>query len=198
MSRKDFISDHLVDMRKQLSDSYETYHQEKAARNAAPVAPAAPAAAPEPEEKKESPPAAAVQKEHVVQATVPAAGKYLPAIRDEKLANEREWRDLEGRIIHDLAAVECRKNMLQQELDELERFAAILESSRKSIGKENISKVMQDYFAARGRWSAFDSGVNVSPEPPSPAADFRGMYWVAGAVFSGSLIVALVLVGLFS
>ena len=195
MSRKDFISDHLVDMRKQLSDSYETYHQEKAARNAAPPVPAAPAVAPE--EKKESSPVAAVQEEHAARSPAPAAEKYLPAIRDEKLANERDWRELEGRIIHDLAAVECRKNMLQQELGELERFAAVLETSRGNIGKENISKVMQEYFAARGRWSAFDSGVSVSPES-SPATDFRGMYWVAGAVFAGSLIVALVLIGLFS
>lgn len=192
MSRKDFISDHLVDMRKHLRDSYENFHNEKAARNAVS------GTEPVPENKTASPASSVPAAEP--EPSAPAAGKYLPEIRSVKTADEREWRELEGRIIHDISAVDSRRNILQQQLAELEKFAAVLDDCRQQIGNNDISGVLQKYFAARGHWSAFETAIsgNRSANEAAPASDCRGMLWVAGAVIAGSLTVALVLVGLFS
>lgn len=190
MSRKDFISDHLVDMRKQLRDSYENFHQEKASRNSAEASSAAPVADVSATKQEIQQPAAPVK-------TISAADKYLPSIRETKMENEREWRELEGRILHDIAATDSQREMLQQKLAELEKFAAVLHLARKRIGEENIAKVQQEYFSARGRWSSFDCGSNILPEKDS-VVNSRGDFFISGAIVAGSLIIALVMIGLFS
>ena len=85
MSRKDFISDQLVDMRSQLRDSYTSYHQSRANRDAVTTQQETPEAA------TALPPAKTSAVEGV------SAGKYLPSMQNtnDRSANARERRELE-------------------------------------------------------------------------------------------------------
>jgi len=190
MSRKDFISDQLVDMRSQLRDSYTSYHQNRASRDAA----ATPQDTPETATAKETAKTPAVENI--------SAGKYLPSMQNtnDRSANARERRELEGRIIHDLAAIDREREKLQTKLEELEKFAGVLKSSRQEITTGDIGKIGRDYFAASGRWSAFDERYekSVTANAPTGGFDRKGFWIVAGAVLLGSLIVAFALIKSFS
>lgn len=182
MSRDNFISDQLVDMRAQLRDRYEHLHHQEHAETAAP------------QQKSEPAPEAAATEP-------PASAKYLPTIRHsgENGESDRERRELEGRIIHDQAALDLEREFLRRKLDELEKFSAVLENSRDRLENEDAGRIALDYFAARGRWSAFENASAVAvPETRNSSGEGKGAYWVAGAVLAGSIAVALVLIALFS
>ena len=164
MSRDNFISDHLVDMR---------FHHQEHEENAEPEAAPAP--------------------------KTPDAEKYLPTIRRtaENGDSDRERRDLEGRIIHDLAALDREREFLQTKLAELEKFSGVLTDARSRLEHEDVRRIAPEYFAAHGRWSAFDRPDAAPAAPESFRAEGRGAYWVAGAVLAGSVIVALALIAVF-
>ena len=172
MARDNFISDHLVDMRAQLRDSYENFHQNR--------------------DEKDDPEAA--------QKAAAAPDKYLPTIRKNAEIREcdRERRDLEGRIIHDQAALDSERDLLKNRLAELEKFSAVLENSRARLEDGDLNKLRLDYFSARGRWSAFDQRPVSAVAGGAASGEGRGTLWVAGAIIAGSLVVALVMIGLFS
>ena len=178
MSRDNFISDQLVDMRAKLRDSYENYHQEHAE--------SAPASRPEPETAAAAP--------------TPAAVKYLPSMRKsgENSEADRERRELEGRIIHDQAALDVERELLRHKLDELETFSAVLANARTRLNTDDVSRIALDYFAARGRWSAFEGPVAAPEIRTASGGEGKGAYWVAGAILAGSIAVTLVLIALFS
>lgn len=167
MSRDNFISDHLVDMR--------FHHQEHEAATA------------------EETPGPAPAKE------APDPAKYLPTLRHaaENGDLDRERRDLEGRIIHDLAALDREREILQTKLAELEKFSEVLTDARSRLGHDDVRKIAPEYFAARGRWSAFDRESSETVAAASPRSEGRGAYWIAGAVLAGSVIVALALIAVF-
>ncbi|MCI5779388.1 MAG: hypothetical protein MR051_06195 [Lentisphaeria bacterium] len=173
MARDNFISDHLVDMRAQLRDSYENFHQNR--------------------DDKDDPGAANP-------AADAAPDKYLPTIRKnaETRDCDRERRDLEGRIIHDQAALDSERDILKNRLAELEKFSAVLESSRARLEDGDLNKLRLDYFSARGRWSAFDQRPVAAVGTGAASGEGRGTLWVAGAIIAGSLVIALVMIGLFS
>ena len=187
MPRKDFISDNLVDIRDSLRDSYASYHRNREAQGK--------------EESAVEPGAAAVEKPEAVTAAA-APERYLPTVKksDPSAAPwEREKRELEGRVLHDLSALDCERGLLQKKLEELEKFAKILELTREKIPTGDVRKLSMDYFSARGRWSAFENRVAGGSEQPVPTVnEGRGMLLVAIAVLAGSLSVALVLIGLFA
>ena len=178
MSRDNFISDHLVDMRAQLRDSYENFHQNREPEHS--------------EHEKTQVPETAATEEPV--------GKYLPTIRksNENSDADRERRDLEGRIIHDLAAVDRERELLQEQLAELEKFAEVLADSREKLESPDFNQVRLNYFSARGRWIAGEKPAATAGATVQSAGPNWGPYWIAGAVIAGSIIVALVLIGLFS
>lgn len=193
MSRKDFISDQLVDMRSQLRDSYTSYHQNRIAR--------------ETEKQNQDAVTEPAEKTSVAVPVAPVAPvvpeeKYLPSMRraDDRFADTKERRELEGRILHDLAAIDCEREKLQKKLEELERFAGVLETSRQEITDGNVSKIGKNYFAASGRWSAFEDRYEKSlTAEVSPAGyDRKGSWIVAAAILLGSLIVAFALMKSFS
>lgn len=168
MSRDNFISDHLVDMR---------FHRQE------PEAAPAEETTPEPAPAKEAPDPA----------------KYLPSLRHaaENDDLDRERRDLEGRIIHDLAALDREREILQTKLAELEKFSEVLTDARSRLEHDDVRKIAPEYFAARGRWSAFDRENPEAVAESAPRAEGRGAYWIAGAVLVGSVIVALALIAVF-
>ncbi len=197
MSRKDFISDRLVDMRAQLRDSYTSYHQEKAARNAAA------------ETKNNVPEAKPVSEENKVSAVdISAAGtvqnesaakKVLPTLNvsSGNSAFDREWRDLEGRVLHDIAELESEKMLLQQKMLELEKFSEVLRKTQQNLYTGELTEIRLAYFSSSGRWNSFVSrGVSANSENAS--RDDHGAYWVAGSILAAGIIMALTMVGLFT
>jgi hypothetical protein len=194
MSRKDFISDQLVDIRSQLRDSYNSYH---AARKA---------------DKEEESPVDLTEenvltneiKKDSVEQTVASrpAEKYLPSMRatDDRSTEARERRELEGRIIHDMAAIDCEREKLKCKLEELEKFAEVLDSSRKQVADGDFCSAGRAYFAARGRWSSFEDRYEASVVGENiPASGERKGFWIiAISVLLGSLIVAFALIQAFS
>ena len=194
MSRKDFISDHLVDMRSELRDSYASYHQNRAARETEKNDPELLETANIAEPGGDT---AAAGLEN----SVDRVGKYLPSMqkKHDRSADNRERRELEGRIIHDQAALDCEREKLQKKLEELEKFAVVLHSSRQEITGGDTGKIAMAYYAARGRWSAFEERYEKSvTAETSSGTDRKGFWIVAAAVLLGSALVAFALIKSFS
>jgi hypothetical protein len=74
-----------------------------------------------------------------------------------------------------------------------------LESSRQEVSSGDIGKIGRDYFAASGRWSAFDERYEKCVAADAPAGfDRKGFWIVSGAILLGSLIMAFALIKSFS
>jgi hypothetical protein len=191
MPRKDFISNRWGDMREQLRDSYTSYHQKKSDLN------------------NTEHPELQIDPENVPETDSPMDAVEHPVETDRRKnpsfsaeinsVNERERRELEGRIAHDLAELDSRQELLEHEMAELRRFREILNDTRNNLFSGDFNKFRLNYFAARGRWNAFESNTPAFAQSESATpAEGRGAYWIAGAVLVSSVIMALTLVALFA
>lgn len=195
MSGKVYINDSLIKMRDRLRQNYEDLHRDQIADPDAEVPPVVPA------ESAQAPqqPRAEVAPE-----------RRLPSIRraGAESPGERERRELEGRIIHDLAETECEIGLLKNKLSELEKFRDVLQKEHDLLLKmaetgddARLSAIRNEYFAAGGRRQAFVGEHGGASEraaaEAAPASDRWQAMLIAGAVLAGSIIVALVMVGLF-
>ncbi len=212
MARKEYISDHLVDMRDHLKRHYEQFHQKEGAENSA-AAPgdgleSSPSNLPgntwqEVPEKKENDSLPGKDE-------TPANLRYMPSLRksgDDALARER--RELEGRVIHDLAECEYRMAMADNELAELKKFYAVLQNAHGELLKmaesgdhDQLRALQAKYYAANGRWQALESGSRDNSGKTAviagEAGGIKAALILSGAIVAGCIIVSLVLIGLFS
>jgi hypothetical protein len=186
MSRKVYISDNLVDMREHFKRNYEKVHGENAAENDSP-------AFPDEEDK-----------------VVPPTETYLPSVKNKNADDSfsRDRRELEGMILHDLALADQKLKLLNEKISELETFRNILDDERDRLSKSvesadsaGIGMLRMEYFSAKGRWEAFDQQEYIPEKGSSysPVSENRSSSLLAAcAVLAGSIIISLVLIGLFS
>ncbi len=198
MLRKAYISDHLIDMRDRLQRNYEKLHQNS---NVAGKDTADTAKNPEPE------------KVEIPENTVNSGNvklRYMPSIRKVngiEHKNARERRELEGRVIHDLAESECELELIEQELLEVRQFNSILKKTHaklmeiaESSDAIDLAPLQAEYFAASGRRNAFSRKQNREEKILTgySRTDNRGNWIVAGAIILSGALVSLVLLGIFS
>ena len=198
MSRKAYISDHLIDMRDRLQRNYEKLHQtsdiaEKEVSDAA---------------KNPEPENVAIPENTVDSNSVKV--RYMPSIRKAngvERKNDRERRELEGRVIHDLAQSESELELIEQELLEVRQFNNILKKTHaklmeiaESSDTVDLAPLQAEYFAASGRRNAFARGHNREEKtlPDYSRPDNRGNWIVASAIILSGALVSLVLLGIFS
>lgn len=193
MSRKAYISDHLLYMGDRLKRNYEKLHQNNN-DTAADAADSSNENEPEKVDHSEAP------KKH-----------YLPSIRKNngiEHKNDRERRELEGRVIHDLAQSECELDLLQNELDEVRKFNLVLKKTHarlmeiaESQEQIDLAPLQAEYFAASGRRKAFAKNI-IAPSDntvfESTERSNLGNWIIAGAIIASGAIVSLVLLGIFS
>ena len=188
MPRSDYISDNLVNIRDRLKQNYA-----KAAE-----------AAPEPPEAAAGTPAPAP-----LSARTPA----LPRSgRNEEL--ERARRDLEGRLLRDIAATGAELELERARRQELEKFLAVLNRSHtefRQLGDSSdpefarkLERLRGEYFQAAGRISAFElrrnPGGGIGPADADPKRFGRLMFEALPlmiALLAGALIVAAALLIIF-
>jgi hypothetical protein len=192
MSRKVYISDNLVDMREHFKRNYEKVHGENATENDSPAFPD--------EEDKVVPP----------EKIVPPTETYLPSVKNKNADDSfsRDRRELEGMILHDLALADQKLKLLNEKISELETFRNILDDERDRLFKSGeradsagIGMLRMEYFSAKGRWEAFDQQEYIPEKGSSysPVSENRSSSLLAAcAVLAGSIIISLVLIGLFS
>lgn len=194
MPRNDYISDKLVNISDRLKQNY------------AQSQPAA--ASPEPEET----PAAIVPPNSNRVPETPPVPAWTPSPSSGRGSEfERFRRDLEGRLVRDIAAVEAELNEEIHRRQELERFRAALEriqNEYNSLGgdgneqQKTLDRLRIEYFAASGRASAFDRGLAATPggfqEEPRPFRAAVAATWpVAAALLLGALVLSATLLVLF-
>lgn len=202
MSRKAYISDHLLDMRDHLKRNYEKLHQESSG-SPAPVTDGIP------QESAKTSPGEAVtgERKNVEQS---ARMRYMPSIRKNNVPerkNDRERRELEGRVIHDLAWTECELELMDKKLEELRRFNAVLKQEHarlmeiaESSETVDLAPLQAEYFAAGGRWKAFaqDSTPNNIEVPfPQNSVYKAGYWWVVAAILLSAGIISVALLNIF-
>lgn len=189
MSRKAYISDHLIYMGDRLQRNYEKLHAngESAGSETTQQLPGSSGAADD------------GVKKH-----------FLPSLRKKNVPerkNDRERRELEGRVIHDLAKSECELELLQKELNEVQNFYNTLEKTyarlmeiAESSETFDLAPLQAEYFAASGRRQAFAKNQPAMDNIPEiyPRYSNSGNWIVAGAIIVSGIIVSLVLLGIFS
>lgn len=215
MARKEYISDHLVNMREHLKRNYEKFHQNAAAAHSGDVAEKEDAPVENPvswdDPSADAPPAEKKIEEPVEKSSgTPANLRYMPSIRKGSAndASVRARRELEGKVIRDLNMSETRIQLLEQKLAELEQFHQVLKSTHEELLKiaesddtSALNMLQAKYYAASGRWQAFESAENISSvsqeSVSSSGIGTKDIWIIAGAILAGCVILSLVLVGIF-
>ena len=191
MSRKAFISDHLLNMREHLQKNYEKFHQNEAISSIGDAN-------------------CQPQKTQLIPAEAKAGETrvYLPGINKKSAYSpeDREKRELEGRILHDLSQTDCELELLKNKIAELKKFNTLLKELHQKLQSDsgqqdkNIRQYSSEYFLASGRWRAFSGSLTQFSDPRSnDISPFwrPGYLLVAGAVLLSTIIISLVLVGIF-
>ncbi|MGF0034871.1 hypothetical protein [Victivallis vadensis] len=191
MPRSDYISDNLVNIRDRLKQNY---------------AKTAEAATEKPEAVSDTPPVPAPAPLSTRTPAFPHAG------RNEEL--ERARRDLEGRLLRDIAATTAELEQERIRRQELEKFLAVLNRNHtefQQLGNSGdpdfarkLERLRGEYFQAAGRVSAFElrrnSGGGISPADADPKRFGRLMFEALPlmiALIAGALIVAAALLIIF-
>ena len=131
----------------------------------------------------------------------------MPSLRKNTDSQiDRERRELEGKVIHDLAELENRLVLLKHQQNEAEEFYRFLERAHKELltlsekeDRSALARLQLEYFATGGRWRAFERN-GVSPEVTARGDQTgrrSGEWFVGAAVVAGSIIVAVTMVLLF-
>lgn len=183
MSRKDYISDNLVNIRDRLRQSAATPED--------PVTPEEPAAAVEPEPVPAPEPS--------VPEPVPAAGAVVRREAD----GDRAKRDLQCRLGHESAAVGTELRLLEERIEELGKLKVLFaETARKleettpeksgSLFAREVDMLRIEFFRLAGRREAETAPVHgkeakVSPVPGRELLLAGGL--VAAAVLIGAVII---------
>lgn len=132
--------------------------------------------------------------------------------RNEEL--ERARRDLEGRLLRDIAATTAELEQERIRRQELEKFLAVLNRNHtefQQLGNSGdpdfarkLERLRGEYFQAAGRVSAFElrrnSGGGISPADADPKRFGRLMFEALPlmiALIAGALIVAAALLIIF-
>jgi len=198
MSRKAYISDHLIDMRDRLQRNYEKVHHNSEAKKDE---------IPDDSVKNNDVATAAEKKENDISD---AQKRYMPSIRRSNSVerkNDRERRELEGRVIHDLTKSECELELLQNELDEVRKYNSLLKKIHselmtiaESTETVDLTPLQSEYFAASGRRNAFmrHQTASAPPVPEYQKSGNGGQWLIAGAIILSGAIVSMVLLGIFS
>ncbi len=203
MSRKDFISDNLVDMRERLKKNYEDHLQ----KNNVSI----PETSDDIDQKTEKI-ADSVNLNNTAVENIPASGVESP-VRKQSFINTasddlRLKRELNAHIIHDLSAAEQERALLLQKLNALDKFTAVLNKIRTELqstpGSEDAdwNVFQKEYYSAKGTWSAFEQeNVFVTGTQNgnfSHSLNDKMLLWVAAAILSTGIILSLVMIGIFS
>lgn len=216
MTRQGFVN--TLDMRDKLRANYQAMHQEQT------VQPKSESAAPAtenptvPEENAGDTPKSDL--ETVPQETesyvAPESRENpdndsphpeLPVLpRGEQQDYERDYRDLEGRILYDLAMTEVREQQLDTERNNLAAYRDILEKIKQELQRALLlgekldrrcfNNLSSAYFSAAGK---FKGERNITAESPNANKEIKSVsLWpVAGAIVFTGLLLALVLALLF-
>ena len=200
MSRKDFISDNLVNMRERLKKNYED-HQLKN-NISIPESTDEERVFPEPSGVPEDS-GVSEAKSIPVDKPTPVPAEKTVTFSAETIRTKRE---LYAHIIHDLAAADQKKTLLMQKMHELDKFSAVLNginADLQSAGDSETGVIQKKYYSAKGSWSAFEqentlvAGV-VENSYPAAVGNDKSALWIAAAILSAGIIVSLVLIGIFS
>ncbi len=193
MARDEFISDKLFGMQERLKQNYEQFHSRE---NTAAESPKEPESAADtavtPVETKE---------------TTPANLRYMPSIdKGGKDADSKKRRELEGKIIHELAKAECRLELLEKKCAELKKYHTTLKESREKLlamaesgDNSALDSLQSGFYLASGRWQAFESDEKQAAPVKTETVSTRGSAFIlAGAIISGCIILSTVLLALFA
>ena len=215
MARKEYISDHLVNMREHLKRNYEKFHQNASAAHPGDVAEKEDVPAENPvswdEPSADIPPAEKKIEEPVEKSSgTPVNLRYMPSIRKGSAndASVRARRELEGKVIRDLNMSETKIQLLEQKLAETKQFHQVLKSTHEELLKiaesedsSALNMLQAKYYAASGRWQAFESSENQSAVSSGSVQNggigTREIWILAGAILAGCAILSLVLMGIF-
>lgn len=199
MPRKDFISDSLINMSDRFKRHYDEFHNRQDAGTA---------------EKMES-------ETYAVSENTPDRPRLnerveLPVLKStfDYTEIERERRDLEGRLLRDLAFVEAEQEMISRRQNAAAEFYAVLQRELENLRvldknapqlsegecRRRTDALRAAYFKAAGRFSAIISarsgGAEIVSANASAAGENDGRNrGGAVAVVSGMIAAALIIAG---
>ena len=202
MARDEFISDRLVNMREHLKRNYKKLHSDISGETSG-----------ESDEiLYEKSVDVQPEKEEISPKTEsPVNLRYMPSISkrngDENVL--RRFRELEGKVIHDLTYSESALELLEKRVAELKKFHGVLKVSHETLLKmaedgdySKLDELNSGYYSACGRWQAFEgveSADNISKASKSAEkSDSCGSWIISGAIIAGCIIVSAVLLILFA
>ena len=196
MPRKDFINDSLINMSDRFKRHYDEFHNRQVS-------------------------AAAENSDVETDAVSEKTAEYprlnerveMPVVKGafDHTEIERERRDLEGRLLRDIAFVKAEQEMILHRKDAADEFYSVLQRELENLrGLENTPALSEGecrrrtdalraaYFKAYGKFSAVVSagsqaagGVSVNPAA-SGENNNGSRKWVA-AIVSGMIISALII-----
>ncbi|MBQ4330103.1 MAG: hypothetical protein IJC27_10315 [Lentisphaeria bacterium] len=191
MARDEFIGDKLLDMQERLKQNYEQFHRK--GNDSAGT-------------EKESVPENSVPQP-AAKETTPASLRYMPSLnKGSDDADSKKRRELEGRIIHELAKAECRLELLERKCAELKKYHSVLkEYHEKLLAKAEsgdtaaLDSLLSGFHLASGRWQAFENDEKTTAPVKSETVSTRGSAFIlAGAIIAGCIILSIVLAALFA
>ena len=111
-------------------------------------------------------------------------------------------------MIHNLAYSESTLDLLEKKVAELKKFHGVLKKSHETLLQmadngdySKLDEINAGYYAAHGRWQAFEAAENGSKVPLTKNAErsgSRGAFMISGAIVAGCIILSAILLILFS
>jgi len=205
MSREDFISDNLVDMREKLRRNYAAMNAQMQKSRSVTDPGNAPAPAPvsAPDAGATDAPSAAPEPE-----TAPLSAPKMQALPPPLPRSaapddlERSKRELEGALHRDHARIRKELELLQTKKEEQEAFFTALMEFLKELeqttDRRQLDLLRLRYLEAQGRAQAYLGDASGAPrsaqeEPRTMGRIFaEGMPYLVGAILSALIIAATI------
>ena len=191
MARDEFISDKLLGMQDRFKQNYEQFHRKE--NNTC-------------QSENNTPSDKAVEPEKKSEAT-PVNLRYMPSLnKNSGDADSKKRRELEGKVIHELAKAECSLELLEKKFTELKKYHSFLKTSHEKLldmaeseDNSNLNSLQSEFYLASGRWQAFESGEKQTAPMKTETVSTKGSaFIVAGAIVVGCIILSTVLAALFA
>lgn len=195
MARDRFISDNLYNMR-------ERFKRNHAEHLTFPVTPEAPTGLSE-ETNTEDVECPISKPQTVESSPASASPRRLPALSSSKDGDNREKRELEGRLLRDLSFIEAEKEFIANQNYAMENFRKIAEELLNELNQEDLTPRQTDllrikYFQAYGRFeSAVSKRGNAAQTTPIPSSAAPSSWPIIAAIAGAAILISLTLCLLF-
>ena len=185
MARDRFISDNLYNMRERFKRNHAEHLTETPAENNEKIV-----------DRSTSGPVA-------IESSPTVSAPRLPSLHSSKDGDNRDRRELEGRLLRDLSFIDAEKEQISYQSAALESFRKIAEELLDELNQDNLTPRQTDllrikYFQAYGRFeSAVSKRGNAAQATPVQSSAMPSSWSIIAAISGAAILISLTLCLLF-